>query len=279
MHAPPGRGICMVSEEDRMNLVVCVKQVPSSEARVAVSGDGRSIDRSGLEMVVNPYDEYAIEEALRTREKFGGTVTVLCLGPAKAEEALRTCLALGADRAQIIKEEALLGADFLGVARILAAAIRPLAPDLIFCGKVSIDVENHGVGVALAELLGLPHVSVLSKLEWVDETHLTAHREIEGATEVVDVELPAVLTANKGLNDPRYPSLPGIMKAKKKPIEELTAASIGLDPAMVGAQAAGLVATKLEPPPSRAEGKTFTGEARESVRAVLTALREERKLL
>jgi electron transfer flavoprotein beta subunit len=262
-----------------MNIVVCVKQVPSSEARIQIGADGRSIDRANLELVVNPYDEYAVEEALRAREKFGGTVSCLTIGPAKAEEMLRTCLALGADRALILKEEALQGGDAFGVARILAEAIRPLTPDLVFFGKVSIDVENHSIGVAVAELLGLPHVSVVSKLEWVDETHLKASREVEGATELLEVELPAVLTAEKGLNEPRYTSLPGIMKAKKKPIEELTAAAVGIDPAAVGAGAARVVVTGLEPPPMRAEGKKLTGDAGDAVRTVLRALRDERKLL
>ena len=262
-----------------MDLVVCVKQVPSSEARITIAADGRSIDRTNVEMVVNPYDEYAIEEGLRTREKFGGTLTVVSLGPAKAEEALRTCLALGADRALIAKEESLQDGDFIGTARVLAEAIRPLKPDLVLCGKVSIDVENNGVGIALAEMLGLPHVSVVSKIEWKDERHLTAHREIEGSTEVVEVELPVLLTANKGLNEPRYPSLPGIMKAKKKPIEEVTGATIGCDPAVVGSAGSRLRLTRLEPPPARAAGKILSGEARESALAVLKALREERKLL
>ncbi len=262
-----------------MDLVVCVKQVPSSEARISIAPDGRSIDRTSIEMVVNPYDEYAIEEGLRTREKFGGTLTVVSLGPAKTEEAMRTCLALGADRALIVKEEALLGGDFIGTARVLAEAIRPLKADLILCGKVSIDVENNGIGIALAELLGLPHVSVVSKIEWKDERHLTAQREIEGATEVVEVELPAVLTANKGLNEPRYPSLPGIMKAKKKPIEELTAATTGCDPALVGEAGSRLAITKLDPPPARDAGRILTGEPRESALEVMKALREERKLL
>ncbi len=262
-----------------MNIVVCMKQVPSSEARIQIGADGRSIDRSNLELVVNPYDEYAVEEALRAREKFGGTVSVISVGPAKAEEALRTCLALGADRALIVKDEALLGGDAFGVARILAEAIRPMTPDLILFGKVSIDVENHSTGVAVAELLGLPHASAVSKLEWLDEKRLKVGREVEGATEMLEVGLPAVLSAEKGLNEPRYTSLPGLMKAKKKPIEEITAAAIGIDPAAVGAGAARLAVAALEPPPMRAEGKKLTGDARESVQVVLRAVREERKLL
>jgi electron transfer flavoprotein beta subunit len=263
----------------RMNVVVCIKQVPSSEARIQIGANGRSIDRANLELVVNPYDEYAMEEALRTREKFGGTVTALSIGLAKAEEALRTCLALGADRALIVKEEALLGGDAIGIARILAEAIRPLEADLVLFGKVSIDVENHSIGVAVAELLGLPHASVVSKLEWSDERHLRVSREVEGATEVLEVELPAVLTAEKGLNEPRYTSLPGIMKAKKKPIEELTAAALGVDPAAVGEGAVRLAVVALEPPPMRAEGKKLTGDAREAVQTVMRSLRDERKLL
>jgi electron transfer flavoprotein beta subunit len=262
-----------------VKIVVCVKQVPSSEARILVAGDGSSIDRTGVELVLNPYDEYALEEGLRTREKFGGTLTVLALGPAKAEETLRHALALGADRAIHVKEEALLGADPLGVARILAAAVRPLEPDLLLFGKVAIDVENHGTGVAVAELLGIPHVSVVSAIEWKDEGHLMVHREIEGAAEVVEVTLPASLTANKGLNEPRYPKLPGIMKAKKIPIEEATAAGLGLEAAQVGAAGAQAMISRLEPPPARTEGKKFAGDPREAVVAVLRSLHDERKLL
>jgi electron transfer flavoprotein beta subunit len=262
-----------------MKIAVCVKQVPSSEARITISGDGTTIDRAGVETVLNPYDEYALEEGLRTREKFGGTLTALSVGPAKTEETLRHCLALGVDRAIHVKEEALQGSDPLGTARILAAALRSLEPDMVFLGKVAIDMENHGVGVAVAEILGLPHVSVVSQIEWKDESHLVAQREIEGAREVVDVTLPAVLTANKGLNDPRYPKLPGIMKAKKIPIEEATSTSLGLDPAQVGAAGARTVVARLEPLPPRAEGRKFTGDPREAVQNVLKALREERKLL
>ena len=262
-----------------MNLVVCVKQTPSSEARVTVASDRRSIEPANTEFVLNPYDEYAVEEALRGREKFGGTISTISVGPTRSQEMLRHCLALGVDRALIVHQEDLIGADPHGIASILAAAIRPLQADLILCGKVAIDIENMGTGVALAELLGLPHVSVASKVEWTDEKHLRVHREIEGACEVVEVELPAVLTAEKGLNEPRYPKLPGIMKAKKKPIEELGSDALGIDPTKVGTQAARLETTRMDPPPPRAEGKKYTGEPAESVRQVLAALRDERKLL
>ena len=262
-----------------MNLVVCVKQTPSSEARIVVGSDGRSIDQATAEFALNPYDEYAMEAALQAKEKFGGTLIAISAGAEKAEEALRHCLALGADKALVVKDPALVDGDAYGVASVLAAAIKPLSPDLIVCGKVAIDIENSGTGVAIAELLGFPHVTVVSELEWIDEKHCTINREIEGATERIEVELPAVLTAEKGLNEPRYPKLPGIMKAKKKPIEEQTAELLGLDPANVGSAGARVTITKMEPPPPRAEGIKLTGEAADSVAKVLTALREERKLL
>jgi electron transfer flavoprotein beta subunit len=262
-----------------MNLVACVKQVPSSEARIQIAADGRSIDRTNVEFVINPYDEYAIEEGLRIREKFGGTLTVITIGPQKAEEALRTALALGADRALIIKDEALLGGDCHSIARILAEVIRPLSADLVLCGKSTIDLDDHGVGVALAEILALPHVSIVSRIEWMDDKRIRAVREIEGATEVAEVTIPAVLTANKGLNEPRYPSLPGIMKAKKKPIEEVSSEQLGLDKSTMGEQGSRVEITALEPPPMRSEGKKLAGDPRESVMTVLRALREERKIL
>ena len=262
-----------------MNVVVCVKQTPSSEARVRVAPDGRSIDRERVELALNPYDEFAFEEALKAKEKFGGSLIALTVGPQKAEEALRHCLALGADRAVIVKDETLLGGDPFGTARVLAAALRTLEPDLVFCGKVSIDVENHGTGTAVAELLGLPHVTAVSKLAWTDESRCTVHREIEGASEEFEVVLPAVLTAEKGLNEPRYPKLPGIMKAKKKPIEDLDAAALGISAGEAGPEAARFEVTAMEPPPPRAEGKKIEGEPAAAVRQVLDALRNERKLI
>ena len=199
-----------------MKIAVLVKQVPSSEARIRLAGDRKSIEPSDVEFVVNPYDEYAIEEALRTKEKFGGEVIAVSFGAAKAEEALRTCLALGADRALLVKDPVPAGGNTLRSARILAAALGTISPDLVLCGKVSIDSENSAVGVQTAEFLGLPHVSAISKCEPIDAGRFRVQREIEGGSEVIEVTLPAVLTADKGLNEPRYASLKGIMMAKKK---------------------------------------------------------------
>jgi electron transfer flavoprotein beta subunit len=261
-----------------VKIVICVKQVPSSEAKIHVGPDGR-LATADLETIVNPYDEYALEEALRIKEAKGGETIAVTVGPEAAESALRTCLNLGVDRAVIVKEASLLGGDMLGVAKILAAAIRPMEPDMIWLGKLSIDEENSGVGPALAEYLGLPHVAVVSKLDWIDDGRVRVAREIEGAKEILDVVLPAVFTANKGLNEPRYASLRNIMTAKKKPIEAVDAASLGLDPAVVGAAGRKVAVTRLEPPAPRAQGRVFQGAPAEVVAQVVKLLREEAKVL
>ncbi|MBD3335780.1 MAG: electron transfer flavoprotein subunit beta [Candidatus Eisenbacteria bacterium] len=261
-----------------MKIVVCAKQVPSSEARIQVAADGTSIETKDVEFVVNPYDEYAVEEALQIKESKGGETIALSAG-AGSETALRACLNLGIDKAMIIKDDALQGADFLGTAKVLAAALKSLSPDLILLGKLSIDEENSAVGPAVAELMGLPHVAVVSKIEWVDDTTLKVHRDVEGATEVLEVKLPAVLTANKGLNEPRYASLRNIMAAKKKPIEEIDLGGLELDSAAAGAGARKFTIEKLEPPPPRAEGKVLEGEPQEVAAQLIKHLREDAKVL
>jgi electron transfer flavoprotein beta subunit len=259
-----------------VKIVVCVKQVPSSEARIAVAPDGVSIKTEELEMVVNPYDEYALEEALQIKEAKGGEVTVVTVGPEKAKEALRTCLAMGADRGLIVQDPSYHGGDGLGIARILGDVIRGLEPDLVLCGKLSIDVESDSVGIALAETLGWPHVSMATKIEWTDDAHLRVHREIEGGREVVDVALPALLTAEKGLNEPRYPSLKGIMAAKRKPIDEVTP-QVSADE--VGPAGAGVQIVSLAPPPERGGGRKFEGDPEEVVPQVVELLKNEAKCL
>lgn len=267
-----------------LNIAVLVKQVPSSEARIKVAADGRSIDPTDVEYVINPYDEYAIEAALQVKEKFGGEVVAIALGPQRVEEALRTCLALGADRAVSLRDSsfgdpALLERSSLARARVLAAAVRKLGSEVVFAGKVSIDEDNSATGVQVAELLGWPHVSVATRLEWVDAAHAKVSREIEGASEELEVALPALLTANKGLNEPRYPSLKGIMAAKKKPMDTWDAAALELDQAAVGAGAGRISIRSLEPPPARTAGQIWTGDAREMVTKVVAALKNDRKLI
>jgi electron transfer flavoprotein beta subunit len=262
-----------------LKIVVLVKLVPSSEARIRIAGDGRSIDPADVEFLASAYDEYAVEAALQLKEKFGGEVIAITAGPERAAEMLRkSCLALGVDRALLIRDPALDQADTLGTSRALAAACRRETPDLILCGKLAIDQENAAVGPQVAAILDLPHVAVVSRLEPVSETSFLLHREIEGGMEEIAVVLPAVLTTNKGLNEPRYASLKGIMTAKKKPLDTVDLAALGLDAAAVAPLA---VLVSLETPPVRADqGTIIQGEsAAAKVAELVRLLREEAKVL
>jgi len=259
-----------------MNLLVCIKQVPDTETRIRISPDGRWFDESGVTFVLSPFDECAVEEAIRIKEAKGGEVVVVTAGPERAASALRTCLAMGADRAVHIKDEFVERADALTVARALAAVARGTPFDLIFAGKYGVGADNGQVGPMLAELLGIPQVTAVGALE-LGEGRITARREIEGAVEIVEALLPALVTAEKGLNEPRYPSLKGIMAAKKKPIETRDLASLGVTLPPAGQEPLRWVS--LELPPPRAKGKVFTGDTAESSRQVVRLLREEAKVI
>ncbi len=261
--------------EDGLKITVLVKQVPSSEARIKIAAEGKTIDPAEVAYVINPYDEYAIEAALRLKEKFGGEVIAISAGPAKAEEALRSCLALGADRALLVRDDSLAGGDSAAAARLLAAACRRAEADVILCGKLSIDFENSAVGVQVAEILGIPHVSVVTGLEAGSPDRFEVRREIEGGAEVIEVAPPVVLTANKGLNEPRYASLKGIMAAKKKPLEAVTPADLGI----AGDAPAGTTVVGMEYPPARSEGKRATGDAAEAARTLVGWLRDDARIL
>jgi electron transfer flavoprotein beta subunit len=250
-----------------MKIAVCIKRVPDSETRVKIAADGKSLDEAGVKFVMNPYDEFAVEEALRRKEKAGaGEVAVLSLGPAAAQETIRTALAMGADRGVLLQAVS-VPADPFEAARIIAAELKAGSWDLILFGRMAIDDYNHQVGSLVAELLGLPCVTAVSHLE-IDGTKGVAEREIEGGIEVVDFPLPAVLTADKGLNEPRYPALKGIMAAKKKPLE--------VKPVQAGSGAIEVVA--LTPPPERKEAK-IVGEGVGAVSELVRLLREEAKVL
>jgi electron transfer flavoprotein beta subunit len=264
-----------------MNIVVCIKQVPSTEAKIKINPSGSDIDRTSLSYVVNPYCEFGVEEALRVKEKLGkGEVTVISLGPPKVAEALRTCLAMGADQAIHLRDDSFEGGDSLATSLVLAAALRQLNFDLVLFGKQAVDDDQGAVGIQVAELLSLPHVAVVNKLE-IDTVTKTvvAHRQIEGGIEVVETLLPAVITCQKGLNEPRYASLPGIMKAKQKPLRELDCKALGLNPGELGISGAKLKLLKLIPPPARETGKILQGSSAEVVKEMVRLLREEAKVL
>jgi electron transfer flavoprotein beta subunit len=250
-----------------VKIAVCIKRVPDTETRIKIAADGRSIDESGVKFVLNPYDEYAVEEALRRKEAAGaGEVVVISLGPDAAQETIRTALAMGADRGVLLKTDQ-RAVDPLVIARALAAEIKDGGYDLVLFGKLAIDDYHHAVGPMVAELLGLPGVSAAARLELKDGTG-TAEREVEGGVEVVEFPLPAVLTADKGLNEPRYPALKGIMAAKRKPLE--------VKP--VTLEAGGLEVMELALPPERKPGRIL-GEGPDAVPALIAALRTEARVL
>ncbi|MFY9270769.1 MAG: electron transfer flavoprotein subunit beta/FixA family protein [Candidatus Manganitrophaceae bacterium] len=264
-----------------MNIAVCIKQVPASESKVKPSADGKDIDRTGLTYVVNPYDEFGLEEALRIKERLKtGQVTVFALGPEKTAEALRTCLAVGADQAVHIKDPALEGGDAYATARALAAALKKNRYDILFFGRQAIDDDNSAVGIHVAEMMGLPHVAAVNKLElFPEEKRAVVHRQIEGAVEVLDVNLPALFTCQKGMNEPRYASLPGIMKAKQKPLTVMSIADLGLEGSQVGLNGSKVEIEKIDLPPVRSGGKIIEGEPGQAVAELLRILKEEIKVL
>lgn len=263
-----------------MNIVVCVKQVPDTEASIRIKPDGTGIDEAGLTLVMNYYDEHATEAGLRLREQFGGTVTLVSIGPERAKEALRTGLAMGADEAVLVSDPALERADHLGIARGLAAAVRTLPHDVVICGKLSTDDNAATVGAALAEYLGLPQATAIAHLEMDPAgTGAVVHREVEGGVEVLAVPFPAVLTVERSLNEPRYPSLPGIMKARRKEIKTLTLEQLGPAAAEVGAEAARATLVRLAAPPARKAGRIVESDAEQAVAAIVAFLRDEAKVL
>ena len=264
-----------------MNIIVCLKQVPDTETQIKISQDKKTIEEGDIKWVMNPYDEYGVEEALRLKEKFGGEVTIVGLGPKRVTESIRTALAMGADKGILINDPALEGSDSLGVSKALSAAIKGLEFDLVFAGQRGVDDDAGLVGTSVAEFLGIPHLPVIVKVEVSEDgKSVKAHRPMERQTLIIESSLPALITAQKGLNEPRYASLPGIMKAKKKPLEEKTLADLGLDPSEFGEGASKLKVMELTPPPQRAAGKIVDGESPEQKAAQLAQLlHEEAKVL
>lgn len=257
-----------------MNIVVCIKQTFDTEAKIVLDGSGK-IDPNGVNLIINTYDEFAIEEGIKLKEKFGGEVTVVSLGSSRAAEALRTALAMGADKAVLISDPALDGADEWAAAEVLAKAVSTLSCDVILAGRIAIDDGSSQVAVRLAEKLNVPSVSSVLKLE-IEGTNATATREIDGGTEVIELSLPAVFTAQKGLNEPRYPSVAGIMKAKKKELKTLSLADLGLSASDIAAK---MKVEKFSLPAARQAGRKLGGEAAQAAQELARLLREEAKVL
>ena len=259
-----------------MNSVVCIAQVPDTETRIKIGPDGRHIDETGVKFIVSPYDEYALEEAIRLKEKQGGDVTVVSFGPDRVQQALRESLARGATKALHVKGDA-GDADALGIAKVLAAAIKTLPYDVVFFGKQGVGTDNALVGPMVAELLDHPQVNVVTHVEFGDGK-VTAHREIEGAEEVIECPLPAVITAQKGLNEPRYASLKGIMAAKKIAIESRAIADLGLQDSDIFNQRVTVVSIEL-PPEKSGVRKIDGSDAPAAAKEIVKYIREEAKAL
>ena len=250
-----------------MKIAVCVSHVPDTATRIKLGQDEKTIDPDGVTYVINPYDEYAIEEALKSKEQFGNDseVIIISLGTDRSKETIRKALAMGADSGILLKDET--ERDSFGVAKALADEIKLQECEIVFCGKQSVDYDNNIIGQLIAELLGYSCITVVVDLK-IDGSKITAEREIEGGREVVECELPAVITTQKGLNEPRYASLKGIMAAKKKTIEEKPAT-----------EAEGLTELiKMHLPAPKNPGRIL-GTDSSAVPELVKLLREEAKVL
>lgn len=251
-----------------MKIVVCVKHVPDTEAKIVIDDDGKSINSGDIKFVMNPYDEFAVEEALQLKEAAGeGEIIVLTVGSEAAQASMRTAMAMGADRGILLKAENADLADGMSIAKALAEEVKALSPDLVLTGKMAIDGYGHQVAVMLGELLDLAVLPTAKALE-LNEATLTIVREIEGGNETVSANLPCVVTAEKGLNEPRYPALKGIMQAKKKPLEvkEITLADQGIE------------VLDMIYPPKKPEGRII-GNGPEVAGELVKLLRDEAQVL
>ncbi len=260
-----------------MNIFVCVKRVPDTESKIRIDHSSNRIIEDGLNFVMSPYDEYAVEEALRIREAKGGKVTVFSVGPSEALVTLKKALAMGSDEAVLIQDGVPETYDGLRVAKILARVFEQkyTEVDLILFGKQAMGSDNAQVPAMVAELLGLPQANVVTKLA-IEGNSATAHREIEGASEILTLSLPAVLSAQKGLNEPRYETLKGIMTAKRKEIPMISVEDLNFGTDEIAPQ---MELVKLESPPPRDAGQVIEVEPEEAAKKLVDFLHNEAKVI
>lgn len=243
-----------------MNIVVCVKRVPDTAADKKLDSNDFTLDRESVDALINPMDEYGVEEALKLKEQHGGEVTVLTMGPAGAEkDAVRKALAMGADKGVLVSDDRIHGSDTMATAYILALALAQQEADLIILGSEATDSRDSLVPQALAQLLAVPGLTNVKKIE-IDGGKITVEREEEGGYDVVESELPALVSVVKGINEPRYPALKGIMAAKSKPLEILAADDLGVDPAEIGFGGSKTEVIAAEPRPPKQQGEVVTDD-------------------
>jgi electron transfer flavoprotein beta subunit len=258
----------------KMNIYVLLKRTFDTEEKITISGG--KINEDGAEFIINPYDEYAVEEAIQVRDAHGGEVTVISVGSEEAEKQLRTALAMGADKAVLVNtEDDLESSDQFTTAKILAEFLKEKEIDLIIGGNVAIDGGSGQVGPRVAELLEIPYVTTITKLT-IDGSKVTVVRDVEGDSEVIETSLPLLVTAQQGLNEPRYPSLPGIMKAKKKPLDELELEDLDLDEDDVEPKTKTI---EIYLPPQKDAGKVLSGELQDQVKELVALLHSEAKVV
>ncbi|MRH42923.1 electron transfer flavoprotein subunit beta [Aquibacillus halophilus] len=257
-----------------MNIFVLMKSTFDTEEKIIIN-DGR-IDDDGAEFIINPYDEYAIEEAINQRDTHGGEVTVVTVGTGESEKQLRTALAMGADKAVLVNtEDDMEQGDQYSTVKILEAFFKDKEVDLILAGNVAIDEASGQIGPRLAERLNIPYVTTITDIN-IDGTKVSIERDVEGDTEIVETTIPLLVTCQQGLNEPRYPSLPGIMKAKKKPLDELELDDLDLDEDDVEPKTKTI---EIFLPPERQSGKVLSGEFDEQVKELVSLLKNEAKVL
>ena len=260
-----------------MEVIVCIKRVPeTAEADIIIDKTGRGIEKRGLVFDINEWDNYAVEEAILLKEEYGGSVTVISMGPEEANETLRKALAMGADRAIRLTDPVFEGSDGYAIARILSQAIKPLSYDLILTGVQTEDDGYGQVGPSLAEILEIPHAAVVNRIDAIEGGRAKVHRELEGGLEeVLDLEIPAVLTIQSGINEPRYVSIMGIRKVAKKEIKVLGLSELGMKPEDAGQPGSLSVVERVFFPPVGEGAQMLEGTMDEISDKVVTILKEK----
>lgn len=261
-----------------MNIVVCIKQVPDT-SDVRIDKKTNTLIRSGVKSIINPYDTHAIEEALRIKEEFGGKVTVISMGPEQVKDALKETISLGVDDVFLLSDRAFAGADTLATSYTLAKAIEKLADiDLIFCGKQAIDGDTAQVGPGIAEHLKIPHATYVKEIINFDNKKLTLKKEIENGYEVLEINTPALLTFVKEINEVRFPSIRGILRARKIEVPVWTAEDLDVDPNAIGLDGSPTQVIWVGTPELNEKGEIFEGNAEDQVKKLLEKLREQKVL-
>jgi electron transfer flavoprotein beta subunit len=257
-----------------MHIVVCIKQVPDT-TEVKIDPKTNTLIREGVQSIVNPFDMYAIEEAVRVKEKKGGIVTVITMGPPQAETALREAISMGCDKAILLSDRAFAGSDTWATSYTLSMALKKLEKiDIVICGKQASDGDTAQVGPGIAAHLNLPQITYVRKIEEINETDVSAERLLEEGYEVIKAPIPCLITVVKEINEPRIPSLKGKLAAKKAQITTWKASDLACDPAKIGLDGSPTKVVRIFNPPPRQGGKIFKGEPEEIIPQVVEKLKE-----